>query len=244
MLPCRSFGIRMGRSRRERGVRKAQRTLIPTQKSQLPEHPGVGTAQQQAREQRIFPCPGDVDFIDAWDHTYRNYLGKAPPGGRLAGEPGLASVALSEELSAGAAATCRTSSLAEVGGSASPGLSRNPSTALFKPTRARVSRARAYSATASGPKPGMAAGSLKSHWFSPIPMKSRMAGSAAQALRSAARVNSAGTPSARNGRISLSATIDSIDGKPATSKAAAGDISGPATVSTVPDSRFNRDQRG
>ena len=46
MLPCRSFGIRLGRSRRERSVRKAQGSPIPPQMSQLTEHLGIGAAQQ------------------------------------------------------------------------------------------------------------------------------------------------------------------------------------------------------
>ena len=74
MLPCRSFGIRVSRGRRERCVRKAQRTPIPTQMGQLPEHLGVGTAQQQVREQRIFPCAGKVDLIDAWDCFLRPWM--------------------------------------------------------------------------------------------------------------------------------------------------------------------------
>jgi hypothetical protein len=65
----------------------------------------------------------------------------------------------------------------------------------------------------SGPKPGIAFGSLKSHWFSAIPMKSRIAGSLAHARRSARRVSLEGTRSSRNARISVSAAIVSIDGR-------------------------------
>ena len=75
---------------------------------------------------------------------------------------------------------------------------------------------------AKGPKPGMALGSLKSHWFSAIPMKSRMAGSLAQALRKAARVNSAGTPLRKNATMSVSPAIDSMDGRLAGSNGASG----------------------
>src|ERR1700719_1904565 len=98
----------------------------------------------------------------------------------------------------------------------------------------------------------MAVGSLKSHWLSAMPRKSRIAGSADQALRSAARVNSGGTSACRYWRISLSATIDSIGGRLAGSKAGeegAGDgttVSGDATSvsgDATSDSCFNRDQR-
>ena len=61
----------------------------------------------------------------------------------------------------------------------------------------------------SGPKPGIASGALKSQAFSESPTKSRIAGSAAQARRSAAWVSSAGTPRARNARMSVPASIDS-----------------------------------
>jgi hypothetical protein len=63
------------------------------------------------------------------------------------------------------------------------------------------------SVISSGPKPAIAPGALKSHAFSESPMKSRIFGSAAQARRSAARVNSSGTPEARKARISVSAEI-------------------------------------
>src|ERR1700720_4072333 len=98
----------------------------------------------------------------------------------------------------------------------------------------------------------MAAGSLKSHWLSAMPRKSRMAGSAVQELRNAARVNSGGTSACRYWRISLSATIDSIGGRLAGSKAGdegAGEgtsVSGDATSvsgDAPSDSCFNRDHR-
>ena len=66
---------------------------------------------------------------------------------------------------------------------------------------------------AAGPKPGMAAGSVKSHWFSAIPMKSRIAGSDVQARRKAALVSSAGTPDCRKARMSVPAVMESIGGK-------------------------------
>jgi hypothetical protein len=85
-------------------------------------------------------------------------------------------------------------------GSASAALSTRPS--------ACARSAGMSSVPLSGPKPGMAFGSLKSHWFSAMPMKSRMAGSFAQAWRSAARVNSAGTPDVKNPRMSVPSVID------------------------------------
>ncbi|MGC2028758.1 MAG: hypothetical protein WA642_01930 [Steroidobacteraceae bacterium] len=39
--------------------------------SQSSEHLGVGTAQEQDREQRVFLRPGKVDFIDDSDHIFR-----------------------------------------------------------------------------------------------------------------------------------------------------------------------------
>ena len=71
----------------------------------------------------------------------------------------------------------------------------------------------AFSVSSSGPKPGIAPGSLKSHWFSAMPMKSRMAGSLVHALRSAARVSSGGTPARRNAMMSVSAAIESMGGR-------------------------------
>ena len=61
-------------------------------------------------------------------------------------------------------------------------------------------------------------GSVKSHWFSAMPMKSRMAGSVVQARRNAALVSSAGTPFCRNARMSLPATMELIGGNVAGSK--------------------------
>jgi hypothetical protein len=52
---------------------------------------------------------------------------------------------------------------------------------------------RISSVSSSGPKPGIAPRSLKSHEFSESPMKSRILGSADHVRRSAARVNSGGT---------------------------------------------------
>ena len=46
MLPCRSFGIRSGRSRRELCVREAQRSPVPREMSQSSQQLGVGTSQQ------------------------------------------------------------------------------------------------------------------------------------------------------------------------------------------------------
>src|SRR5689334_19980015 len=67
----------------------------------------------------------------------------------------------------------------------------------------------------------MAFGALKSHEFSERPTKSRILGSLAHARRSAARVSSAGTPGARNARISVSAVMLSIGGSFARSNTAA-----------------------
>jgi hypothetical protein len=78
------------------------------------------------------------------------------------------------------------------------------------------------SPASSGPKPAMAPGSVKSHWFSAMPMKSRMAGSLVQARRSAALVSSAGTPDCRKARISLAAVMLSSGGRLARSMSAAG----------------------
>src|SRR5262252_2085471 len=121
------------------------------------------------------------------------------------------------------------------------------------------------SAFESGPKPAIASGALKSQSYSASPTKFLMLGSEAQVRRSAARVNSDGTPGARNPRMSVSAVIDSIGGRLARSnvgstgagtsrdKAAAG--SGPAGIfafdgiGTFADSvsrtasRLRRDQR-
>jgi hypothetical protein len=72
MLPRRAFCIRAGRCLRERSVRKAQRTRIPTQMSQSTEHLGVGTAQEQGRQQGIFLPPGEIDLIDDSDHFLRS----------------------------------------------------------------------------------------------------------------------------------------------------------------------------
>src|SRR5262249_44237524 len=58
----------------------------------------------------------------------------------------------------------------------------------------------------------IAPGALKSHEFSESPMKSRILGSAAHARRSAARVNSGGTPGARKARISVSAVVVLVGG--------------------------------
>ena len=67
--------------------------------------------------------------------------------------------------------------------------------------------------SSSDPKPGTLSGLAKSHWFSAIPTKSRIVGSATHTRRSAARVSSSGTPGARNARMSLVEVIDSIGGK-------------------------------
>ena len=118
---------------------------------------------------------------------------------------------------------------------------------------------------ASGPKPGMDVGSVKSHWFSARPMKSRMAGSTVQARRSAALVNSAGTPAAKNARMSLPDVMVSMSGSAGSSgagcgggrpsPAAPGAVSSPRAASGVGlggssavsgrwrSSRFKRDQR-
>src|ERR1700733_8860212 len=95
----------------------------------------------------------------------------------------------------------------------------------------------------------MPLGSLKSHWFSAIPMKSRMAGSLAQALRKAARVNSDGTPLRKNAMMSVSPTIDSMEGRLAGSKGASGMAiaSEPAEAASISSCAFaacfNRAQR-
>ena len=62
------------------------------------------------------------------------------------------------------------------------------------------------------PKPGIALGSVKSQAFSESPTKSRMAGSAVHARRSAARVSSGGTPGIRKARTSLADVIESSEG--------------------------------
>src|ERR1700727_3701004 len=72
-------------------------------------------------------------------------------------------------------------------------------------------------------------------------MKSRIAGSAVQALRSAALGNSGGTAPFKNCWISLSATMDSMGGKLAGSKAVGEGVS--AGGIAVSASRFNLSQR-
>jgi hypothetical protein len=44
MLSCRDFGIAPSRSLSERGMRKAQQTLVPAQLSETTEHFGIGAA--------------------------------------------------------------------------------------------------------------------------------------------------------------------------------------------------------
>ena len=90
------------------------------------------------------------------------------------------------------------------------------------------------SVASSGPNPGMAVGSVKSHWFSAMPMKSRIAGSVVQTRRSAALVNSAGTPDCRNARMSLSAVMDSIGGRLAGSKGTLGGSPAAAGAPSAP----------
>jgi hypothetical protein len=63
----------------------------------------------------------------------------------------------------------------------------------LKLTRTCVRTAVSLPFISDRPKPGIAFGSLKSHWFSAMPIKSRMAGSLVHAFRSAALVNSLGT---------------------------------------------------
>src|SRR5215468_9298957 len=90
------------------------------------------------------------------------------------------------------------------------------------------------SAFESGPKPAIASGALKSQSYSASPTKFLMLGSEAQVRRSAARVNSDGTPGARNARMSVSAVIDSIGGRLAGSNASsAGVVIGPPTPSPL-----------
>src|SRR5215467_4899841 len=62
------------------------------------------------------------------------------------------------------------------------------------------------------PNPGTPPSALKSHEFSDRPMKSRIAGSAVQARRSAARVSSGGTSGARKALMSEPDPIDLIGG--------------------------------
>src|SRR4051812_45915858 len=111
------------------------------------------------------------------------------------------------------------------------------------------------SVDSSGPKPGIAAGSVKSHAFSASPTKSRIAGSVVHTRRSAARVSSAGTPARRNAAMSVSALIDSSGGKLARSNSGSAvgfasgfgsSIAGSAvrgSASAFPISRLRRDQR-
>ena len=71
---------------------------------------------------------------------------------------------------------------------------------------------RGTSAGSSGPKPAIES-FVKSHWFSAIPMKSRIAGSLVQARRSAARESDSGTPGLRKSRMSVPAVIESSEGQ-------------------------------
>ena len=90
---------------------------------------------------------------------------------------------------------------------------KNLSETLSSLPRTCVRTAVSLPVISSGPKPGIAFGSLKSHWFSAMPIKSRMAGSLVHAFRNAARVNSLGTRLCRNPRTSVLALIASIDGR-------------------------------
>ena len=74
--------------------------------------------------------------------------------------------------------------------------------------RCRRSSAETSSVTRADRNPGIAFGSVKSQAFSASPTKSRIAGSAVHARRSAARVKSAGTPARRNARMSVPAVIE------------------------------------
>ena len=96
-----------------------------------------------------------------------------------------------------------------------------------EPALATLSRARPATSPSPGPRAprrrrwpragrsrAWRSGSVKSHWFSAMPMKSRMAGSVVQARRRAALVSSAGTPDCRKARMSLPAVIE-FDGRQA-----------------------------
>jgi hypothetical protein len=81
------------------------------------------------------------------------------------------------------------------------------------PPTASANKRRAASLERVGPKPGTPSGALKSQAFSASPMKLRIAGSADQARRSAARASSTGTPGCRKTRMSVLASIVSMGGK-------------------------------
>ena len=67
---------------------------------------------------------------------------------------------------------------------------------------------RRTSALPIGPNPGIESGALKSQEFSDRPTKSRIAGSALQARRRAARLSAAGTPRCRKALMSELAVIE------------------------------------
>jgi len=79
-------------------------------------------------------------------------------------------------------------------------------------SRASAATRRRTSSPVSAPNPGTPSGAVKSQAFSASPTKSRIAGSAIQARRSAARATAAGTPDARKGLRSVAPLIDSIGG--------------------------------
>jgi len=103
---------------------------------------------------------------------------------------------------------CRPSSADSVSG-----LGRLSAARRTPPTILSTRSPSSASEQSSGPKPGIAFGSLKSQAFSASPMKFRMAGSADQARRRAARLSSCGMPLRRNAVMSVAASIDSIGGK-------------------------------
>jgi len=182
------------------------------------------------------------------------YRGSAPPcvrrgqgasspasTGCTAAEDGNSAAAGSSEVLAspiGGFDACPKSGSIEADGmgswAVSAGETGSPSAACTRPpTMRRTSASTWFAEQSSGPKPGMAFGSLKSQAFSASPTKSRMAGSALQARRSAARLNSLGTPLRRKAAMSVAASIDSIGGSSersvswGTGSAAASDGAGP-----------------
>jgi hypothetical protein len=103
---------------------------------------------------------------------------------------------------------------------------RNGAAVAASGTLTHLCRTLAISAAApSNPDPPLRA--LRFDEFSERPTKSRIAGSANQARRSAARVSSTGTPAARNARMSEPASIASIGGNPQVLETLSADFNAP-----------------
>src|SRR5712664_1134528 len=261
ILTRRACLIGSGRGLREIRMCGSEQACVAAQQGHAFNHCAVRTARKQDRQKRILLRTGAIDLID--DAMVRNvgfallhvqsYRGKALPCERCRGSSSISFSSAKRSLLAAAPspsprgepsnACCDLSSGATGSSpvsacndcSTDTGISEIILASLsFRPS-AWAKRAGKLSLSSRGPKPGIESGSLKSHWFSAMPMKSRMAGSLAQAWRNAARVNSAGTRLCRKPRMSVSTVIVSIDGRLAGSKGSStASIRGCAKVASAP----------